>query len=103
MNRQPYVGLAVLYYPAKAVTTAPDPTTPFAKQTQDPDKDVKANGNEDGPVAAFVTRQWGNGGPHIPLINITILPDGGQPVFRTSVPHESAKAGGNGYWTFIGE
>ncbi|HEY4207964.1 MAG TPA: hypothetical protein VGM31_14170 [Puia sp.] len=104
MNRQPHVGETVLYYPAKSFTSVPDPNNPFAKKVEDPDKDVKSNGNEDGPVAAIVTRQWGNGGPAIPLINLTILPDQGAPVYRASVAHASNKvADGQAHWTYLNE
>ena len=103
MNRQPHVGLTVLYYPAKAVEEK-DPAFVDQQRLVDHDAEIKANRNDEGPVAAIVTRSFGNGGPDLPCINLSIFPDTGtQIVNRTSVPHQSNSAPGAGYWTYVEE
>lgn len=100
MNKQPHTGQPVLYFPAKAFKTADSQST--ALKEVDPDKDVKSNNNEEGPVAAIVTRVFGKG-PELPCINLTVFPDQGTPVCRSSVAHDSNKGDGQASWRYTDE
>lgn len=53
------------------------------------DADVKTNGNNEGPIAAIVTRVWGDD----QLCNLMVFPDHGQPVTKSSVHQNSSKLG----------
>ncbi|MBN8852207.1 MAG: hypothetical protein BGO55_00500 [Sphingobacteriales bacterium 50-39] len=101
MERQPKVGEPVLYYPAKPTPSTPDPANPFAKKVESPDADVTTNDNAEGPIAAVITRQWGGSDRRvIPMVNLTVFPDGAAPVCKSSVPHESNKSDGQAHWKY---
>src|SRR5689334_19128576 len=102
MNRQPYVGLPVHYIPAKPVQL-PDPQHTGKTIEHDVDKEAKSNGNDEGPVAAVVTRCFGNGGPDLPAVNLTIFPDQGGPIVKSSIPHLSNGREGVGGWKYVDE
>jgi hypothetical protein len=60
----------------------------------DNDEQARSNGNFTNPVAAVVTRVWGG-----EMVNLTVFPDNGQPIMRSSV-HKGPK-GDIGYsWEF---
>lgn len=70
-TKTPKVGETVLFYPN------PD------------DAVAKSNHNEDGPIAAIVTRVWSS-----ICVNVKIIPDHGPMQDRSSVVHSSANPAG---------
>lgn len=58
--------------------------------TPNPDDSIaKSNGNDEGPIAAVVTRVWSS-----VCVNIKIIPDHGPMQDRSSVTHASANPAG---------
>jgi hypothetical protein len=102
MNKQPYVGQPVHYIPAKPVKV-PDPQNTGKTIDHDLDKEAKSNSNDDGPIAAVVTRCFGDGGPDLPCVNLTIFPDQGSPIVRSSVQHVSNGQSGAAGWRYTEE
>lgn len=78
-NREPKIGETVLFTPN------PDDTV------------ARSNHNNDGPIAAIVTRVWSS-----VCVNLKIIPDCGPMQDRTSVTHKSANSAGYNF-QFINE